>query len=160
MPDTYDAATRSEVMRRVKGRDTKPEVQLRKALHALGARGWRCHRADLPGEPDLAFGRGKLAVFVDGAFWHGHPSKYWRGRSGGYWDQKIERNIARDHETNSHLLESGWNVLRLWDFQVKSDPGAAAEAVMLALERARNGATVIEVHDLASLAERPPGTIS
>jgi len=157
MADTYDAATRSEVMRRVKGRDTTPEVQLRRALYSLGLRGWRCHRADVPGKPDLVFGRGKLAVFVDGAFWHGHPSKYWRGRSGDYWDQKIDRNIARDREANSRLVDLGWNVVRLWDFEVETDPSSAAAKIVDALERARAGETIIEVHDVA-LAQGPPDT--
>ncbi|MGI8731365.1 MAG: hypothetical protein ACR2LK_15525 [Solirubrobacteraceae bacterium] len=60
-------------MARVKGRDTGPEVTLRRALYAAGVRGWRCHRKSLPGRPDVAFGPARLAVFVDGAFWHGHP---------------------------------------------------------------------------------------
>lgn len=155
MPDTYDAATRSEVMSRVKARDTEPEIMLRGALFSLGVRGWRCHRPDVPGKPDLSFSRGRLAVFVDGAFWHGHPSKYWRGRSGGYWDQKIGRNIARDRETNERLVSTGWNVVRIWDFEVQSDPPRAAERVMNALERARNGEAVVEISTV-SLADGPP----
>jgi len=156
MPDTYDAATRSEVMRRVKGRDTQPELRLRKALFFLGVRGWRCHRSDVPGKPDLTFGRGRLAVFVDGAFWHGHPSKYWRGRSGQYWDEKIDRNVTRDREANERLVTLGWSVVRLWDFEVQSDPLRAAERVMDALERARNGDIVVEVPAI-TLADGPSG---
>jgi DNA mismatch endonuclease (patch repair protein) len=157
MPDTYNAETRSAVMKRVKGRDTEPEVLLRKSLYSLGVRGWRCHRRDLPGKPDLSFTRGRLAVFVDGAFWHGHPSKYWRGRSGGYWDTKIERNIQRDRRANEQLIEQGWSVLRLWDFEVESNPQAAAERVISALDSARAG-DVIKDAPVITLADGPPVT--
>jgi len=108
-------------MARVKGKDTKPEMLLRKALYARGVRGWRCHRSSLAGKPDLAFGRVKLAVFVDGAFWHGHPSKWWPGRSGPYWDRKISRNMERDQMVDEELRASGWEVLRFWDFEVMND---------------------------------------
>lgn len=133
MPDHVSAAVRSAIMARVKGRDTKPELLLRKALYAIGVRGWRCHRSDLPGKPDLAFGRLRVAVFVDGAFWHGHPSKYWPGRSGPYWDSKIARNQERDRNSNEKLTEMGWKVVRLWDFEVEQDPVAAARLVKQAL---------------------------
>ena len=134
MPDTYPPEVRSRVMARVKGKDTGPELALRRALYALGLRGWRCHRKNLPGKPDLAFGRAKLAVFVDGAFWHGHPDKYWKGRSGPYWDQKIARNQARDRRNDEELEAIGWRVLRLWDFEVERGPLDAAERVVKALE--------------------------
>ncbi|MEX0682297.1 MAG: very short patch repair endonuclease [Gaiellaceae bacterium] len=134
MPDTYSPEVRSRVMARVKGRDTAPELTLRRALYALGLRGWRCHRADLPGKPDLAFGRARLAVFVDGGFWHGHPRKWWPGRSGPYWDAKIARNQERDREADRALGELGWRVVRLWDFEVEADPVAAAEAVLRELD--------------------------
>lgn len=129
MADTYPPEVRSRVMARVKGRDTGPELALRRALFQLGIRGWRCHRKNLPGKPDIAFGRVRLAVFVDGGFWHGHPTKWWRGRSGPYWDRKISRNIARDRTANAELSQLGWRVLRLWDFEVKADPEAAARRV-------------------------------
>ena len=155
MADTYDSATRSEVMRRVKGLNTKPEMLLRKAMFAIGLRGWRCHRSDLPGKPDIAFGKARLAIFVDGAFWHGHPSKYWRGRSGDYWDNKIERNIERDRAANEQLTAHGWNVIRLWDFEVEADPQEAAVRVNQALQRIQHGGHVAQTHNLA-LAEKPP----
>jgi hypothetical protein len=71
----------------------------------------------------------QVAVFVDGAFWHGHPSKYWLGRSGGYWDAKIARNQERDRRVDAELGELGWSVLRLWDFEVEADPDEAAARV-------------------------------
>src|SRR3954470_5771021 len=83
--DPLSPEKRSRLMSKVKTRDTAPELTLRKALWAGGVRGWRCHRRDLPGRPDLAFGRLRCAVFVDGAFWHGHPSKFRPGKSGDFW---------------------------------------------------------------------------
>ncbi len=116
-------------MARVKGRDTRPELALRRALFRIGIRGWRCHRKNLPGIPDISFGRARLAVFVDGGFWHGHPTKWWPGRSGPYWDRKISGNIARDKAVDEELRQLGWRVLRLWDFEINDDPEAAARRV-------------------------------
>lgn len=133
MADTYSKEVRSKVMSRVKGRDTTPELRLRRALHAKGVRGWRCHRKNVPGTPDIAFGPAKLAIFVDGAFWHGHPSKYWPGRTSEYWDKKIARNQARDTAVNQALGAEGWRVLRFWDFEVEEDPQHCADRVIEAL---------------------------
>ena len=130
MTDTVSPEVRSRTMARVKATDTGPEVALRKALYALGARGWRCHRSALPGKPDVAFGRARVAVFVDGAFWHGHPSKYWPGRCGPYWDKKIARNRERDRDVDSRLRTLGWRVIRLWDFEIEPDPEPAARRVL------------------------------
>ena len=155
MADTYDRATRSKVMRRVKGQNTKPEILLRKTMYAVGLRGWRCHRTDLPGKPDIAFGKARLAIFVDGAFWHGHPSKYWRGRSSAYWDAKIQRNIERDRAVNQELTALGWNIIRLWDFEVEADPQEAAARVNQALKRIQHGEYIAQTHNL-ELSEKPP----
>jgi len=122
-------------MARVKGQDTGPEMALRRALFAAGVRGWRCNRKTLPGKPDLAFGRARLAVFVDGAFWHGHPTKYWQGRSGKYWDEKIRRNQERDLRVASELEELGWTVIRLWDFEVEKGLDDAVRRIKDTLER-------------------------
>jgi DNA mismatch endonuclease (patch repair protein) len=71
-----------------------------------------------------------LAVFVDGGFWHGHPTKWWPGRSGAYWDAKIERNIARDRRVEAELENMDWRVLRLWDFEVEGDLQGAVDRVL------------------------------
>jgi DNA mismatch endonuclease, patch repair protein len=84
----------------------------------------------LPGRPDLAFSRAKLAIFVDGAFWHGHPSKFVSGKSGPFWDEKISRNQARDRAVNQELASCGWRVLRLWDFEINRDLGATTARVI------------------------------
>lgn len=108
-------------MAAVKRRDTQPEIALRKALYAAGIRGWRCDYGKAPGRPDLAWPRWRVAVFVDGAFWHGHPSRHKPGRSGKYWDKKIEANMKRDRRVDRALSEDGWTVFRVWDFEIKKN---------------------------------------
>jgi DNA mismatch endonuclease (patch repair protein) len=76
-------------------------------------------------------------VFVDGSFWHGHPSKWQPGRWSGYWDEKIKRNIARDERHTAALVSSGWRVLRFWDFEVEHDSDAVAGRVAAEVEAAR-----------------------
>src|SRR5436189_163858 len=102
----------------IRGADTKPERLLRQALWRLGVRGWRCNWRGPDGRIDIAFTRWKVAVFVDGAFWHGHPSKWRPGRWRGYWNEKILRNIDRDKRQNHALAKAGWVVIRVWDFEI------------------------------------------
>jgi DNA mismatch endonuclease (patch repair protein) len=123
-------------MARVRVRDTAPELLLRRALWATGVRGWRLHVKTLPGKPDVAFVGRKLAVFVDGAFWHGHPD-YYHGQSGPFWDAKIAANRERDARVDAQLESLGWEVLRVWDFEVEKDPEACAARVSAALGRAQ-----------------------
>src|SRR5262245_26095673 len=110
-------------MKRVRTRDTAPELVLRKALWGAGARGWRLHPKNVPGRPDLAWIGKRIAVFVDGAFWHGHPDYYW-GQSGEFWDKKIERNRERDRRVANELADAGWLVVRIWDFEIERDPAS------------------------------------
>ena len=121
MADFLTPETRSRVMSRIRSKDTKPEIALRQALWARGVRGWRCNRKTLPGKPDVSFGPAKVAVFVDGRFWHGHPDYFTFGKSGDYWDEKIARTQERDKEANERLAQLGWLVLRFWDFEVEND---------------------------------------
>lgn len=118
MSDPLTTEQRSNLMKRVRTRDTAPELLLRKALWAAGLRGWRLHPRKVPGRPDLAWIGKRVAVFVDGAFWHGHPDYYW-GQSGPFWDRKIERNRARDRRVDEELSDAGWIVVRIWDFEVE-----------------------------------------
>lgn len=139
MPDTLTTQRRSELMSSVRTRDTKPELLLRRALWATGLRGWRLHPRTVPGRPDLAWIGRQVAVFVDGAFWHGHPDYYW-GQSGEFWDEKIDRNRARDARINTELEQSGWVVIRLWDFEVEKDVGDCVDLVRQAWEGRRRTA--------------------
>jgi DNA mismatch endonuclease (patch repair protein) len=133
VPDPLTPSQRSALMSRVKTRETAPELELRRALWAAGVRGWRLHPRQVPGRPDLAWLGRRIAVFVDGAFWHGHPDYYW-GQSGKFWDEKIDRNRSRDEKVTRELLEIGWTVLRVWDFEVEQDASRCAEMVRLLLK--------------------------
>src|SRR3954471_13086033 len=128
MPDPLDRARRSALMARVRTKDTAPELALRRALWAAGLRGWRCHPKRVAGRPDLAFIGRKVAVFVDGAFWHGHPN-YYRNQSGAFWDAKIAKNRERDARVDATLRAEGWRVVRIWDFEVERDLTACVERV-------------------------------
>jgi DNA mismatch endonuclease (patch repair protein) len=124
-------------MARIRSRNTRPELALRRALYAAGVRGWRCHSKHLPGKPDLAFTRWRVAVFVDGCFWHGHPDFFTPGKSGAYWDAKIVRTKERDRQANRALAEAGWEVIRLWDFEVEDDLDVCVRRVVSALDAAK-----------------------
>jgi DNA mismatch endonuclease, patch repair protein len=122
---------------------TAPELALRRALHSLGLR-YRVHRAPLQGlrrKADIVFGPARVAVFVDGCFWHGCPEHGRRSHdvNGWYWPGKIARNQRRDRDTDQALLTAGWAVVRIWEHEV-GEPGAvqAAERVraLLAARRA------------------------
>jgi DNA mismatch endonuclease, patch repair protein len=128
--DFLSKETRSRVMARIRSKDTKPELALRRALHAVGVRGWRCHAKVVPGKPDLAFTRWRVAVFVDGRFWHGHPDYFTPGKSGAYWDAKIARTQERDNQANAALAEAGWRVVRFWDFEVEDDLDKCVERIL------------------------------
>src|SRR3982751_3411862 len=103
MADHLSRAGRSRVMAAIRSKDTRPERMVRLVLRQAGATGYRLPLRTLPGRPDVAFTRWKVAVFVDGAFWHGHPAHFTRGRSGAYWDAKIERTQERDRQANETL---------------------------------------------------------
>jgi DNA mismatch endonuclease (patch repair protein) len=138
MADFLSKETRSRVMARIRSKDTKPELAVRRALFAAGVRGWRCHPKTVPGKPDIAFTRRKVAVFVDGRFWHGHPDFFTFGKSGAYWDAKIARTQERDRLANDALAAQGWTVLRFWDFEVEEDVLGCVERVVEALGAAEN----------------------
>src|SRR4051794_11494941 len=132
MVDPWHPEQRSRLMQRVRTKDTAPEVALRRALWAAGIRGWRLHPRSIVGKPDLAWIGKRLAVFVDGVFWHGHPNYYW-GQSGPFWDNKIQRNRDRDRAVDLELEANGWRVIRFWDFEVATDLEACVAAVSKAL---------------------------
>jgi DNA mismatch endonuclease (patch repair protein) len=135
--DVHDKKTRSFNMSRIRSRDTKPEIALRKALWSRGHRGYRT-RSKLPGRPDVVFGRLKLAVFVDGCFWHGCP-KCGDGRPPRsnlkYWSPKLATNRERDRRQTLQLRRQGWTVLRMWEHDVLSDTEKCAERVSIAVQR-------------------------
>jgi len=129
------AMDRSAVMRAVKSEDTAPERALRKMLHAV-APGYRLHRADLPGKPDVVYGPRRLAIFMHGCFWHGHDCR--RGArapkdNAAYWSGKIARNRARDAANLAALKALGWRTLVVFECALKDKP-ALARRLRAALE--------------------------
>lgn len=123
MTDVFSAEKRSSVMRQVKGRNTTPELTVRRALTKLGAR-FRLHRKDLPGAPDIVLPGRKLAIFVHGCFWHGHDCA--RGArqpkaNADYWRGKIGRNRERDREARAKLASLGWRVEVIWECDLKDE---------------------------------------
>lgn len=133
MTPPRDSWAKNAVTRRVmqgnRGRDTRPELQLRRAAHALGLR-YRTSTRPLAGvrrTADLVFPRARVAVFVDGCFWHGCPTHYIASKTNaGFWSTKIKENIIRDQETNELLIAAGWQPLRFWEHE---DPIAAARRI-------------------------------
>jgi len=123
-------------MRRVRSRDTSPELALRSALHRRGLR--YSLRRRLPGSPDVIFTGAHVAVFVDGCFWHGCPEHCRRPSSNrAYWTAKIDRNMARDRRVDAELRASGWRVVRLWEHEVRASPARCAARVERIVRRRR-----------------------
>ena len=122
MPDVFSRRKRSEVMRAVRGQDTKPEMVVRRLVHGLGFR-YRLHDRNLPGHPDLVFPfRGKI-IFVHGCFWHRHRCEAGQSMPASrvdYWRAKFERNRSRDVKVRRQLVRSGWRVLVIWECQTRN----------------------------------------
>jgi DNA mismatch endonuclease (patch repair protein) len=129
-------------MAAVRGRDTKPELTLRKALHARGLR-YRTHTSAVLGRPDLVNRARKVAIFVDGDYWHGNPDE-WRRRGydsleaqfainkRAFWTEKITGNIRRDQEVTHTLTAEGWCVIRVWESDIRADLNAVIDRVITA----------------------------
>lgn len=119
MVDTLTPAERSERMSRIRGTHTKPELLVRKGLHARGLR-FRLHRRDLPGRPDLVLPKYRAVVFVHGCFWHAHTCQKGRipGTRSDFWRAKFEGNRKRDARSARALREAGWRVFKVWECQL------------------------------------------
>lgn len=121
--DIVDQQTRSRMMGRIRGKDTKPELVVRRIAHRLGYR-FRLHRRDLAGSPDLVFPRLRKVVFVHGCYWHRHPGcrfAYSPKSNVNFWDRKFEANMARDAAASIKLKEEGWDPLVIWECE-SADP--------------------------------------
>ena len=116
MADTVSPQKRSDVMRRVRSKDTTPEMAVRRALHRHGFR-FRLHHAKLPGKPDVVLTKHKTAVFVHGCLWHWHGCKNSRMPHSNvdYWEGKIARNVERDKSHRAALEHCGWRVAVIWE---------------------------------------------
>ena len=128
MADVFSKEERSRVMRRVKSADTKPEMRVRRWLHAQGFR-FRLHRKDLAGNPDIVLRRHRTVIFVHGCFWHGHSgckAADLPASNREYWEKKIGRNVERDRRNLALLQEQGWRVIVLWECKLEDLEAALA----------------------------------
>lgn len=131
--DIMSAEKRSALMARIKGRDTGPERLLAGMLRRTRRR-FETHVRDLPGRPDFVFRRARVAVFVDGDFWHGWRFPCWRLKLSEKWETKIKTNMARDARNHAKLRRSGWIVIRVWEHQMERNPEACLRRVLAAVD--------------------------
>lgn len=128
MTDTFSPEQRSEIMRRVKSRNTSLELKVRSTLHKRGLR-FRLNYP-LPGKPDIVFVKAKIAIFLDSCFWHGCPEHLRMPQSNrDYWLQKIKRNVERDKKINIEYANSGWKILRFWEHEMKGNFGGCIQII-------------------------------
>lgn len=129
MADRVSPEVRSRIMSAIKGKNTKAELMVFRELRRRRISFQKHHKRTL-GKPDICFPRKKVAVFVDGDFWHGYRYPVWKDRLGSdYWRQKIERNISRDRRNFAKLRRNGWKVLRLWEHQLYGDLESSVDRI-------------------------------
>jgi DNA mismatch endonuclease (patch repair protein) len=120
MSDVVSTEKRSQMMSGIRSKDTKPEIQIRKGLHARGYR-YRLHESNLPGKPDLTLKKHNAVIFVHGCFWHVHECHLfkWPKTREDWWREKLSGNVKKDKENIDSLLDSGWRVLIVWECALK-----------------------------------------
>lgn len=121
MSDVFSKEKRSWIMSRISGRDTKPEIIVRKLIHCLGFR-FRLHVRTLPGNPDIVLPRHRKVIFVHGCFWHGHENckrSKKPSTNTGFWDKKISDNVERDKAVTATLNKLGWQSLTIWQCDIR-----------------------------------------
>jgi DNA mismatch endonuclease, patch repair protein len=133
--DIMSPETRSRVMSRIKGKNTGPERQLAEYLSGHGF-SWESHVRSLPGTPDFVFQEAKVAVFVDGDFWHGWRFPQWKHKLSPSWQEKIGKNRTRDKRNHRKLRRIGWKVIRIWEHQLNRDPEACVRRISEAFKGA------------------------
>ncbi len=153
VPRVETQEKRSRIMSAVPSKNTRPELLLRKALGAAGLKGYRLHRTDLPGSPDLVFPKQRLAVFVDGCFWHGCPKCHRAPKANAaFWAEKVARNRGRDARVVEELTLLGFQVKRLWEHEILEAPDDAVSKVEHLLSE------VPAAHSGARTSRRQPNT--
>lgn len=133
MADNLTPEQRSYAMSRVKGKDTGLERLVRSELHKRGLR-FRKHVKDLPGKPDVVFRRAKVAVFIDGDFWHGYRFPAWEHKVSDFWKEKISKNRERDQRNFRKLRRMGWKIIRIWQHEVKNGLDACIDRIIEAVK--------------------------
>ncbi|MFA4945542.1 MAG: very short patch repair endonuclease [Lentisphaeria bacterium] len=155
MTDTVSKEVRSRIMSRIRSKDTKPEKAVRSLLHRLGFR-FRLHCRKLPGTPDIVLKRHRTCVFVQGCFWHRHPGcpvASTPASNREFWQAKFARNVARDQRNQAALRALGWNLVVVWECELRNPPALAAR-----LRAIRGETTTYYGNDLAS--EAPPALLA
>ena len=150
MSDTRSQTQRSYNMSRIRGKNTKPEILVRKGLHARGFR-FRLHNKKLPGSPDLVLPKYGVAIMVNGCFWHGHKGcKYATKPKSNveFWEAKIARNRYRDEVTEAHLQALGWHVVTIWECELKGKSLATSRLDELVEEIRAAGVALLERKNL------------
>ncbi|MFN7019421.1 MAG: very short patch repair endonuclease [Fimbriimonadales bacterium] len=139
MADNLSPADRRRTMQSVKGKATRIERRLWAMLAGMHIRGWRKNATDLPGAPDVVFDNLRIAIFVDGCFWHGCPicQRPLPKTRQEYWQGKIERNIQRAQRYNQQLQQAGWRVLRFWEHEILREPHRVRRRLKRTLRQAR-----------------------
>ena len=133
MADSVSKERRSEIMSRIRAKDSKPEMAVRRLVHGMGYR-YRLHRRDLPGTPDLVFSPRRKVIFVHGCFWHQHDDPNCRkstlpSSNRDYWHPKLKRNAERDRENRARLDALGWKILVIWECEVERGSDLAERIV-------------------------------
>jgi DNA mismatch endonuclease (patch repair protein) len=127
--DKLSKEQRSKLMASVKGSNTDLERKLRLSLWSAGIKGYRVNYK-IRGTPDIYFPKSKLAIFVDGCFWHRCPKCYTKPKTNvAYWEKKVEENVKRDREVNSYLRQSGYRVIRIWEHEIRNSKDSAVERI-------------------------------
>ena len=157
MTDIVDSQTRSRMMAGIRGKDTKPELALRRSLHALGFR-YRLHTKGVPGKPDIVMPKYQAVIFVHGCFWHRHEGCRYAtipSTRPEFWSAKFDANVARDAAVRSALLAAGWRVATVWECALRKETGVEAARDIVAAWL-HQGNAVLEVGGVdVRLAVRP-----
>lgn len=134
MVDVHTPEQRSRNMSAIKGQNTKPEIALRKSLWSKGIR-YRL-KSRLPGRPDLIFPSVRLAIFIDGCFWHKCPEHFRNPKTNAaFWKKKISGNVKRDIKVNQTLYKIGWTVLRIWEHEIRKDSSRVVKKITSVLRK-------------------------
>lgn len=130
MTDVLTPEQRKCNMSRIRGKNTEPEIMFRKLLFSHGIRGYRIHY-DLSGKPDVVFIKKKIAIFIDGCFWHKCPECFQEPETRKeFWMKKIHSNVDRDMKVNEQLRKDGWTIIRFWEHEVRKSPDSVIEKII------------------------------
>ena len=146
MPDTLSQTQRHKCMSSIQGKNTKPEILVRKGLHARGFR-FRLYNKKLPGSPDIVLPKYGVAIMVNGCFWHGHKGCRYATKPKSnvvFWEAKIARNRHRDEVTEAHLHALGWHVITIWECELRGAASATSRLDALAEEIHKAGVALLE----------------